>query len=60
MTMYYGLTPAHRGQVEQEVLPIFTFPPNYISRVWSAIETVNPEFADNLQAFKEAQTGNAN
>ena len=60
ITMYYGLTPAQRGLVEQEDLPIFTFPPNYISRLWGAIEAVNPEFAENLQAFKEAQTGNAN
>ena len=55
MTMYYGLTPEQRGLVEQEDLPIFTFPPDYISRLWSAIETVDPEFAEEYQAFKAAQ-----
>ena len=42
MTMYYGLTPEQRGLVEQEDLPVFTFPPDYISRLWNAIETVDP------------------
>jgi len=55
MTMYYGLTPEQRGLVEQEDLPIFTFPPDYISRLWSAIETMDPEFAEAYQAFKAAQ-----
>ncbi len=55
MTMYYGLTPEQRGLVEQEDLPVFTFPPDYISRLWNAIETVDPEFAEDFQAFKAAQ-----
>jgi len=55
MTMYYGLTPEQRGLVEQQDLPIFTFPPDYISRLWDAIETVDPEFAENYRAFKSAQ-----
>ena len=55
MTMYYGLTPEQRGLVEQEDLPVFTFPPNYISRLWNAIETVDPEFSEDLRALKEAQ-----
>lgn len=55
MTMYYGLTPEQRGLVEQQDLPIFTFPPDYISRLWNAIETVDPEFAENYRAFKSAQ-----
>jgi len=55
MTMYYSLTPEQRGLVEQEDLPIFTFPPDYISRLWSAIETVDPEFAEDYRAFKAAQ-----
>jgi esterase/lipase superfamily enzyme len=59
MTMYYGLTPEQRGLVEQEDLPVFTFPPDYISRLWSAIETVDPEFAEDYRAFKAAQTANA-
>jgi esterase/lipase superfamily enzyme len=53
MTMYYGLTPEQRGLVEQEDLPIFTFPPDYISRLWNAIETVDPEFAEDYRQLKE-------
>ena len=55
MNMYYGLTPEQRGLVEQEDLPVFTFPPDYISRLWNAIETVDPEFSEDLRALKEAQ-----
>jgi hypothetical protein len=55
MTMYYGLTPEQRGLVEQEDLPVFTFPPDYISRLWNAIETVDPEFSEDLRALEEAQ-----
>ncbi len=55
MTIYYGLTPEQRGLVEQEDLPIFTFPPDYISRLWSAIETVDPEFAENFRQLKASQ-----
>jgi len=55
MTMYYGLTPDQRGLVEQQDLPIFTFPPDYISRLWNAIETVDPEFAEDYRQLKELQ-----
>jgi hypothetical protein len=55
MTLYYGLTPEQRGLVEQDDMPVFTFPPDYISRLWGAIETVDPEFAEDYRAFKAAQ-----
>jgi esterase/lipase superfamily enzyme len=55
MTMYYGLTPEQRGLVEQDDLPIFTFPPDYISRLWNAIETVDPEFAEDFRQLKASQ-----
>ncbi len=55
MTMYYGLTPEQRGLVEQDDLPIFTFPPDYISRLWNAIETVDPEFAADFRQLKASQ-----
>lgn len=55
MTMYYGLTPEQRGLTEQEDLPIFTFPPDYISRLWNTIETVDPEFAEDFRALKARQ-----
>ncbi len=56
MTMYYGLTPEQRGLVEQQDLPIFTFPPDYISRLWNAIETVDPDFAEDYRQYKAVQT----
>jgi esterase/lipase superfamily enzyme len=55
MTMYYGLTPEQRGLVEQDDLPIFTFPPDYISRLWASIEKVDPEFAGDLRSLKTTQ-----
>lgn len=55
MAMYYGLKPEQRGLVEQDDLPIFTFPPDYISRLWNAIETVDPEFAEDFQQFRASQ-----
>jgi len=56
MTLRYGLSPLQRGLIEQEDLPIYTFPPDYISRLWGAIETADPEFAEDFRAFKAAQT----
>jgi esterase/lipase superfamily enzyme len=60
MTMYYGLTPEQRGLEEQGDMPIFAFPPDYISRLWNAIEAVDPEFAEDFQAFKAAEAESAN
>jgi len=56
MTLYYGLTPEQRGLVEQQDLPIFTFPPDYIPRLWNAIETVDPDFAEDYRQYKAVQT----
>lgn len=56
MTMHYDLSPEQRGLVEQEDLPVFTFPPDYISRLWKAIESVDPEFAEEFRAYKAAQS----
>jgi len=58
MTMYYGLTPEQRGLVQQDDLPIFTFPPDYISRLWNAIEGVDPEFAESYRQLKASQAVN--
>ena len=60
MSMYYNLTPEQRGLVEQEDLPIFTFPPDYISRLWDAIKAVDPGFAENLKVFRAKQTTGSN
>ncbi len=56
MTMYYGLTPEQRGLVEQQDLPVYTFPSDYISRLWSAIEKVDPVFA---AAYRQLQASQA-
>lgn len=55
MTLTYGLDPEQRGLVEQDDLPVYTFPPDYIARLWDAIEDVDPEFAESYRAFKAAQ-----
>jgi hypothetical protein len=36
---------------------VFTFPADYIPRLWHAIEIVDPEFAEDLRAFKAKQDG---
>ncbi len=58
MSIYYGLTPEERGLVEQQDMPIYTFPPDYITRLWNAIETVDPEFAEDYQQLKASQAVN--
>jgi esterase/lipase superfamily enzyme len=55
MTLYYGLNPKQRGLVEQEDLPVYTFPSDYISRLWSAIEKIDPEFAVAYRLLKASQ-----
>ncbi len=55
MTLRYGLSPLERGLIEQEDLPVYTFPPDYISRLWSAIEEADPVFADAYQQLKASQ-----
>ena len=55
MTMYYDLSPEQRGLVKQDDLPVFTFPADYIPRLWNAIKAVDPEFAEELRAFKAKQ-----
>ncbi|MFT5701532.1 MAG: pimeloyl-ACP methyl ester carboxylesterase [Desulforhopalus sp.] len=57
MTLYYGLEPKQRGLIDQEGLPMYTFPPDFIHRLWDAIVKVDPEFAASYQQLKE---GNAN
>ena len=55
MTLFYGLEPKQRGLVDEEGLPIYTFPPDFINRLWDAIEKVDPEFAKNYQQLKKAK-----
>ncbi len=56
MTLTYGLTPEQRGLVELEDLPVYTFPPDYISRLWDAIDDVDPEFAEAYRALRAAES----
>jgi esterase/lipase superfamily enzyme len=55
MTLLYGLTPIQRGLIDEEGLPVYTFPPDFINRLWSAIEKVDPGFAKKCQKIKEAK-----
>jgi esterase/lipase superfamily enzyme len=55
MTLYYGLRPKERGLIDEEGLPMYTFPPDFINRLWSAIEKVDPEFAEDYKKLKAAE-----
>jgi len=56
MTLSYGLKPKQRGLVDEEGLPVYTFPPDFINRLWDAIEKVDPVFAIAYQQLKSANT----
>jgi len=59
MTLYHGLTPEQRGLVEQNDSPIFTFPPDYFSRLWDAIGDVDPEFSESYRILRAAEAAKA-
>jgi esterase/lipase superfamily enzyme len=52
MNLYYGLTPKQRGLVHEDDLPIYTFPPDFIDRLWAAIGEVDPKFAEEYKKLK--------
>ncbi len=54
MALYYGLTPKQRGLVMMDDLPVYTFPPDYIPRLWGAIEKEDPVFAGRYRRMKGA------
>jgi esterase/lipase superfamily enzyme len=56
MTLYYGLLPDQRGLIQKDDLPVYSFPPDYLSRLWDTIGDVDPEFAQKYEALKEKQT----
>lgn len=55
MTLYYGLLSNQRGLVEEDGLHTYSFPPDFIHQLWSAIEKIDPEFAKDYQELKAAQ-----
>ena len=59
MTLYYGLEPKQRGLVDEDGMPVYTFPPDFINRLWAAIEKVDPEFAERYMQFLAAQDAHA-
>ena len=59
MTLYYGLSPSQRGLIEQDDMPVYTFPPDYISRLWQAIESTDPEFAAAFRKLKSSRQSDA-
>ncbi|WP_455374834.1 alpha/beta hydrolase [Kaarinaea lacus] len=59
MTLRYDLLPADRGLVRSEDNPIWTFPPDYIARLRSAIVNANPALKGALEK-QETENRNAN
>lgn len=49
MTLRYDLSPAERGLVHDVGNPVWSFPPDYISRLREAIVKVNPKLAKRLK-----------
>ena len=58
MTLYYGLTPKQRGLVMQEDMPIYSFPPDYIERLWESLKTQDADFAARYEKLRD-KTGSA-
>lgn len=56
MTLYYGLSPKQRGLVDEEGLPMYSFPPDFIRRLWNAIEKVDPVFAEEYIKLKKLES----
>ena len=44
MMLMYDLTPEQRGLQRKASMPVYEFPPDYMSRLWSALAEVNPDF----------------
>ena len=53
MTLYYGLKPKERGLVMREDMPIYAFPPDYISRLWEAIKEQDAVFAERYERLQQ-------
>jgi hypothetical protein len=58
MTLSYNLTPSQRGLYRQTDVPVYTFPPDYVTRLWDALTTVDPDFADSYKAYKASLARN--
>lgn len=56
MSIYYDLSPEQRGLLSQDGMPVYTFPEDYITRLWQAIRAVDPEFSEDLDAFMQGRT----
>lgn len=59
MTLSYGLSPKERGLIDEEGLPMYTFPNDFIQHLWDAIEKVDPQFAADYQKLKKERTSKA-
>jgi len=38
-------------------MPVYTFPADYIERLWQSIREVDPEFSEDIDAFMRKETG---
>ena len=50
MMLMCDLTPETRGLQIKANMPVYEFPPDYIERLWSAVERVDPVFGENDEA----------
>jgi hypothetical protein len=50
MSLRYDLAPSERGLVRSENNPVWSFPPDYITRLRSAIVKANPALAEKVNA----------
>ena len=55
MTLRYDLAPDERGLVRNDDIPIWSFPPDYITRLREAIVKVNPELGEILRKQENAE-----
>jgi esterase/lipase superfamily enzyme len=44
MMLMYELTPEQRGLVLKTNMPVYEFPPDYLTRLWATVAEINPEF----------------
>jgi len=57
MMLMYGLEPEQRGLQLRANFPVYEFPPDYIERLWAAIEAIDPAFEAKSGPRKVEPTG---
>ena len=60
MMLMYDLTPGQRGLRLKTTMPVYDFPPDYMSRLWATLAEVNPDFRRAYMARQAGQSGDEN